>query len=329
MHALVRYGRLRQLAEFVPSGAGGARPEARRACVVATPRGVELGLVLAVVEAEALPERAGLLLRMASPADEAQARALEELAAEESARVAALPASAASGLRVVAAERLLAGPGQGEPKLVVYYSSTARVDVPAVLRAAQDAVGVEVDLVQIGARQRARVCGGAGVCGKTLCCSTFLRALEPVTLRMAQVQGLTTSPEATAGACGRLKCCLRYENPLYEESRRGLPRVGWLATSRRVRGTVVAIDVLRRRVLVRPDEPASAAPVSLFADEVLHSGPPQRAPLPQAGAPPRPPERTADAPPPERGWSDLAKRFWRRMGSGRSPKQDDEPPASP
>ncbi|MBX3469569.1 MAG: hypothetical protein KF878_22075 [Planctomycetes bacterium] len=315
VHALVRYGRLRQLAEFVPSG--DARPEPRRPCVVTTPRGTEVGLVLAVVDAERLPDQAGLLLRMATPEDEANARALAAVAEQDRARVAALAAAVAPDVRVITAERLLAGGRPGAQKLVVYYAAAARIDVPALLRAAEEALEVELDLVQVGARQRARVCGGAGVCGRTLCCSTFLRALEPVTMRMAQVQGLTTSPEATAGACGRLKCCLRYENPLYEESRRGLPRVGWIVTARRARGAVVAVDVLRRRVLVRPED--GGAPVALFADEVLRAAPPARAPLPLAGAPPPPPE----APPAERGWSDLARRLWRRMGSGRAPKQDD------
>lgn len=323
VHALVRYGRLRHLAEFVPSG---ERPTARRPCVITTPRGVELGWVLAVVDGEELPTQAGLLLRMATPRDEAEGRELAAQAEQERARVATLAAATAPGLRVIAAERLLSGLRPDEPKLVVYYSSAARIDVPTVLREAHATLGVEVELVQVGARARARVCGGAGVCGRTLCCSTFLRALEPVTMRMAQVQGLTTSPETTAGACGRLKCCLRYENPLYEESRRGLPRVGWIATARRARGTVIAIDVLRRRVLVRPlPIEDSAATISLFADEILTAAPPPRTPLPQAGVPARPPE----GPTSERGWSDLARRLWRRMGSGRAPKQSDEPPPPP
>jgi cell fate regulator YaaT (PSP1 superfamily) len=323
VHALVRYGRLRHLAEFVPVG---ERPAARRPCVITTPRGVELGQVLAVVDQEELPTEAGLLLRMATPRDEAEGRELAAQAEQERARVATLAEATAPGLRVIAAERLLSGLRPDEPKLVVYYASATRIDMPAVLREAHAALGVEVELVQVGARARARACGGAGVCGRTLCCSTFLRALEPVTMRMAQVQGLTTSPETTAGACGRLKCCLRYENPLYEESRRGLPRAGWIATARRARGTVVAVDVLRRRVLVRPLE-EGAAPVTLFADEVLSVAPPPRTPLPQAGAPPAKPPASEGPPSAERGWSDLARRLWRRMGSGRNPKQPgDEPP---
>lgn len=323
VHALVRYGRLRQLAEFVPSRPAGEREALRagRPCVVATPRGLELGQLLTVVESERLPGEAGLLLRMATPEDEAVGRALAARAERDRERVTELAAKEAPGVRVIAAERLLAGPRPDEPKLVVYYASSARVDVPGLLRAARDALEVELELVQVGARQRARVCGGAGVCGRTLCCSTFLRALEPVTMRMAQAQGLTNTPEATAGACGRLKCCLRYENPLYEDARRGLPRVGWVASARRAKGVVVAVDPLRRRVLVRPEQ--GGAPIALFADEVLQAGPPPRAPLPQAGAPPRAPE----GPPPERGWSELAKRIWRRMGSGRQPKQE-EPPSS-
>lgn len=326
-HALVRHGRLRRIAEFVPGA--DVQPVAGQACVVETSRGLELGHVLAVVDGPA-PPRAGPLVRMATPADEARARALRDAAEAERARVQAL----APEVRVVAVERPLEAAAPG--LLVTYYAASARVDVPALLRTVEAALDVQVEAVQVGARERARVVGGVGSCGRVLCCTTFLRTLEPVTLRMAQVQGVATDPDATAGSCGRLKCCLRFEAPSYDEGRRGLPRVGWSARARRASGTVVAVDPLRRRVLVRPQAPGpdlpAPPPIALFADEVLEASPPSRPiaapaagrPLPLAGQPA--PEAAAEAkpgPPPERGWSNLARRLWRRMGSGRHQPPED------
>src|SRR5262249_42401505 len=124
-------------------------------------------------------------------------------------------------IRYVASETLLDG-----ERTILYYSAEDRVDLRELAREVERALGTRLELRQVGARERARVCGGVGVCGFTLCCSTFLRQLEPVTMRMAKVQGLSLAPDRTSGACGRLRCCLRYENPLYEEAHRKLPALG-------------------------------------------------------------------------------------------------------
>src|SRR5262249_59945166 len=134
-------------------------------------------------------------------------------------------------IRFVAAETLL----DGERTLLYYYAQD-RVDLRELARELESSLSTRIELRQVSARERARACGGVGVCGLTLCCSTFLRDLEPVTMRMAKVQGLSLAPDRTSGACGRLRCCLRYENPLYEEARRKLPAPGARRDARRGAG---------------------------------------------------------------------------------------------
>lgn len=291
---LVRYGLLGHTAEFVPRAAGPL--PVGRACVVETPRGIELGRVLALVPRPA-PGGAAALLRMASVEDLEHA---SELEAGREADLARARATLGEQARAVACERLLDG-----ERVLIYYTSQERVDVPAALAALQQSFGLEARLIHVGARQRAALVGGCGPCGRSLCCSTFLRQLEPVSIRLAQTQGLER-PERSAGRCGRLKCCLRYEDATYVERQRGLPRVGWLAETERVAGAVRAVDVLQRRVLLQP--PQGRARI-VFADEIVRSGPAPKEPLPRAG-------EEAPAGEAERGWSQLAKRLWRRFREG-------------
>jgi cell fate regulator YaaT (PSP1 superfamily) len=320
--ALVRYGLLRHVDGFLPVE---AQPTPRQACLISTPRGVELGHTLAVLAGGA-PRPAGIssqgrggFVRDATLEDEARGRDLA-LQAKQVDLPLARESVERAGARVLAVERLFGG-----ERVIVYYTASGRVDGGAMIRSLQDALGVDVHLQQVGARQRARMCGGAGVCGRTLCCSTFLRRMEPISMRMARVQGLELTPEVTAGACGRLKCCLRYENPLYEDHSRGLPRVGWRVRAERGVGVVLAVDVLRRQVLVRPEE--GGARLVLFAEELLAQWPALRVPLPRAGeesALPLEGEPDAADEPAERGWSEMARRLWRRVRAPRKAEEDEE-----
>jgi cell fate regulator YaaT (PSP1 superfamily) len=240
--ATVRYGRLRHLGEFSPADEQAA-PRANAACVVRTDRGLELGTVLAV-RAGTRHERE--FVRVASADDLATARELEARTKRVHERAREHATKLGLSLHVLGVDLPLSA-----ERLVLHYSAEERLDLRELARLLQGEAGTKVELRQLGARERARACGGAGVCGRTLCCSTFLRELEPVTLRMAKVQGFSLAPDQTSGACGRLKCCLRYENPLYEESRAYLPRKGMHVEARRASGEVVSVDVLERKVTVR------------------------------------------------------------------------------
>ena len=101
-----------------------------------------------------------------------------------------------------------------------------------------------IEMRQIGARDEAKMVGGIGSCGRELCCSTWLPAFVPVSIKMAKDQGLVLNPSKVSGQCGRLKCCLVYEHDIYKEMRKGLPKVGKRVTTPAGDGKVVELDVL-------------------------------------------------------------------------------------
>ncbi len=108
----------------------------------------------------------------------------------------------------------------------VYFSAPHRVDFRALVRDLARNLRARVELRQIGPRDEARLQGGIGPCGRDLCCATFLKDFEPVSVRMAKDQDLPVNPLRIAGACGRLMCCLKYEHPLYMDAHNRMPRVG-------------------------------------------------------------------------------------------------------
>jgi cell fate regulator YaaT (PSP1 superfamily) len=104
--------------------------------------------------------------------------------------------------------------------ITVYFSAPQRVDFRALVRDMAARLRARVELRQVGPRDEARLQGGIGPCGRDLCCATFLKDFEPVSVRMAKDQGLPVNPMRIAGACGRLMCCLKYEHPLYADRKK-------------------------------------------------------------------------------------------------------------
>ncbi|HYJ67355.1 MAG TPA: regulatory iron-sulfur-containing complex subunit RicT [Nocardioidaceae bacterium] len=135
--------------------------------------------------------------------------------------------------------------------VTIYFSAPERVDFRALVRDLASTLKARIDLRQLGDREQARVQGGIGPCGRELCCATFLRDFEPVTVRMAKEQDLPVNPLRISGACGRLMCCLKYEHPLYTEFARTAPAVGEQVDSPDGPGTVVGHNVPSDSVVVR------------------------------------------------------------------------------
>ncbi|MET8140035.1 regulatory iron-sulfur-containing complex subunit RicT [Sphaerisporangium sp. NPDC005288] len=133
----------------------------------------------------------------------------------------------------------------------VYFSAPHRVDFRALVRDLARNLRARVELRQIGPRDEARLQGGIGPCGRDLCCATFLKDFEPVSVRMAKDQDLPVNPLRIAGACGRLMCCLKYEHPLYQEFRSAAPRVGAAVDTPEGEGTVIGHNVPSDSVVVR------------------------------------------------------------------------------
>lgn len=136
----------------------------------------------------------------------------------------------------------------------VYFSAPHRVDFRALVRDLARNLRARVELRQIGPRDEARLQGGIGPCGRDLCCATFLKDFEPVSVRMAKDQDLPVNPLRIAGACGRLMCCLKYEHPLYVNANNKMPRVGLKVDTPEGPGTVVGRNVPSDSVTVRLDE---------------------------------------------------------------------------
>lgn len=171
-----------------------------------------------------------------------QARAKARIAAKR------LAAAHALDLKVVAVDLVDRGP---DPLMAIYYTAPDRVDFRALVPELARTLGSRIDMRQIGARDAASVIGGIGSCGRELCCSTFLKKVEPVSLRLARDQNLPNNPLQISGACGKLMCCLKYEHPLYVDFAKKAPAVGSEVQTDQGRAKVVGHSVPSDSVVVR------------------------------------------------------------------------------
>lgn len=111
-------------------------------------------------------------------------------------------------------------------KVVFYFTADGRVDFRELVKDLASVFRMRIELRQIGVRDEAKMIGGVGNCGRGLCCNTWLSDFEPVSIKMAKLQNLSLNPTKISGICGRLMCCLKYENDLYVEMKKGMPNVG-------------------------------------------------------------------------------------------------------
>jgi len=139
----------------------------------------------------------------------------------------------------------------GPPVFTIYFSAPHRVDFRALVRDLASRLSGRVELRQVGPRDEARLQGGIGPCGRDLCCATFLKDFEPVSVRMAKDQDLPVNPLRIAGACGRLMCCLKYEHPLYQDFHANAPKVGEQVDTPEGPGIVAGHNVPGDKVVVK------------------------------------------------------------------------------
>jgi len=147
-------------------------------------------------------------------------------------------------------------------RITFYFTAEKRVDFRDLVKDLAAAFRTRIELRQIGVRDEAGRIGGVGTCGRELCCATWLRQFEPITLKMAKDQGLSPSPSKISGACGRLKCCLRYELDFYKEASREFPRIGSKLVLAGVEQEVSRVDIFRRTLLLL-DESGKETPLPL------------------------------------------------------------------
>ena len=136
-------------------------------------------------------------------------------------------------------------------KVVFYFTADGRVDFRELVKDLAGVFKMRIELRQIGVRDEAKMLGGIGSCGRALCCHSWLSDFEPVSIKMAKVQNLSLNPAKISGICGRLMCCLKYENDIYMEFRPGMPDVGERVKTPDGTAKVVDTNLLERTVKVR------------------------------------------------------------------------------
>lgn len=136
-------------------------------------------------------------------------------------------------------------------KALFFFTSEGRVDFRNLVKDLAKMLRVRIELKQIGVRDKAKIVGGIGVCGRELCCSSYMKDFHPLSIKMAKDQGLPLNPSKISGVCGRVKCCMAYEYQVYRDMSRNLPKMGAkITTEAGEKGRVVSIDILKRYVTV-------------------------------------------------------------------------------
>ena len=158
-------------------------------------------------------------------------------------------------------------------KILFYFTADERVDFRELVKNLASIFHTRIELRQIGVRDKAKMVGGLGICGRPFCCATFLDDFQPVSIKMAKTQNLSLNPTKISGTCGRLMCCLKYEQDAYEDLIRSAPKAESFVDTPEGRGTVTDVDLLRQRVKVRMED--SPETITWFANAdiaVLRSG---------------------------------------------------------
>jgi cell fate regulator YaaT (PSP1 superfamily) len=178
---------------------------------------------------------------------------------------------------------------QGGNKAVFYFASEVRVDFRELVRDLARRLHTRIEMRQVGVRDASRMLGGVGTCGCQLCCNLYLREFQPVSIRMAKDQNLVLNPQKVSGVCGRLLCCLMYEDEVYRSAARGFPKVGRRVITPDGEGRIRDRDVLKRMVRVQLVEENSLK--EYCVDQIKPLNPPQ-----QQGRPrPEPEEESIDS----------------------------------
>jgi cell fate regulator YaaT (PSP1 superfamily) len=262
-HWIVRHGSMRALGEFTSPDT--IFPHRSDRVIVKTDRGLEVGEVLCPSTPEALryiPEpTGGAILRLMTPEDVQRESHLRTQTPVRYDKGRELIAQHRLAMQLIDVESLFGG-----ERIVFYFLAEKRIDFRELVKTMAREFQTRIELRQIGIRDEAKLLADYGDCGKPVCCNTHMIVMPPVSMRMAKIQKSTLDPSKISGRCGRLKCCLRFEQDVYEEHQRELPNVGTRIVTRKGQGRVLAHEILSRKVLVEFED-GRRLPVTL--DEIL------------------------------------------------------------
>ena len=260
---IVRHGVMRLLGDF-ESGDDAQYTRGTNA-IIRTDRGLEMGEVLCETSPRALamisePTR-GQLIRAMTVEDGQTAAQIREANCREFDTCVRLIGERKLQMALVDVEHLFGG-----ERIVFYFLADKRVDFRELVKDLAREFQTRIEMRQIGVRDEAKLLADYGDCGKPVCCNTHMTTMPPVSMRMAKLQKSTLDPSKISGRCGRLKCCLRFEQDVYEEFQQQLPQPGARILTRRGQGKVLAQEILARKVLVEFED---GRRVIVALDEIL------------------------------------------------------------
>ena len=264
-YILVRYGKMDSLGWFEHNEA--EVPKSASRVVVKTEKGLELGYIVGQVgcyregqfrlskeqvkkyfddsQIEFIEAPAGRIVRFATQEDVSEEKHLQKIADEEMESCRRFAKEINLDMKIVDAEHIFGG-----ERIIFYFMAETRVDFRDLVKKLAHEYQTRIEMRQIGSRDEAKLLGDVESCGQECCCKRFLKILNPVNMRMAKVQKATLDPSKISGYCGRLKCCLRYEDKTYTELKQLLPPRETLVKTQHGQGKVVDTQILTQLVVV-------------------------------------------------------------------------------
>jgi len=194
-------------------------------------------------------EQDGKFVRYATAADINEQQHLQKIAKEEIECCKRFAKEMNLPMKIVDAEHILGG-----ERLIFYFMADGRVDFRELVKRLAQEYQTRIEMRQIGSRDEAKLLGDMESCGQECCCRRFLKLLKPVNMRMAKMQKATLDPSKISGYCGRLKCCLRYEDKTYVELRKRLPKKNTRVKTKQGEGKVVDTHILTQLVAVEYED---------------------------------------------------------------------------
>ena len=264
-YMLVRYGRMNALGFFEHHETKISKIKPR--VVIKTDRGLELGYLVGQLTAykggqfklsdeqiqdyfedsniDFAPDHVGKFIRYASSADVSEERHLRKIAQEEMECCRHFVKEMGLPMKIVDVEHVFGG-----ERIIFYFMSDGRVDFRELVKKVAQEYQTRIEMRQIGSRDEAKLLGDVESCGQQCCCQRFLKLLKPVNMRMAKMQKATLDPAKISGYCGRLKCCLRYEDETYTEQKKRLPKKNTKVKTKQGQGKVRDTHILTQLVVV-------------------------------------------------------------------------------
>ncbi|MDF2685383.1 MAG: hypothetical protein K0S55_564 [Clostridia bacterium] len=153
-------------------------------------------------------------------------------------------------------------------KIIFCFVADGRIDFRELVKDLASVFKTRIELRQIGVRDETKAVGGMGICGRKVCCASFLREFVPVSVKMAKDQSLSTNPQKISGSCGKLICCLNFEESAYEDAYKSMPKTGYVVETPEGQGIVVDANVLKEYVRVRLDKEPEAIPKTFDKNQI-------------------------------------------------------------